>query len=72
MSNACLGTWLVNPYVSFAASALVEITAYFVVHLTLDRCGRKLTYSAFVMGFVIVAFLVVPIQMLMIKNSRGT
>ena len=72
MRNASLGTWLVNPYVSFAASALVEIMAYLVVHLTLDRRGRKLTYSAFVMGFVIVAFLVVPIQMLMIKNSRGT
>jgi len=60
-----------NPYISFAAGAFVEIVAYFVVHLVLHRWGRKVTYCAFVIGFAIFASLVVPIQMLMIKESRG-
>ncbi len=67
----CLGAWLTNPYIAFAAGAAVEIGAYFVVHLVLDRWGRKIPYCAFVLLFGIVAFLVVPIQMFMLKNSRG-
>jgi MFS family permease len=66
-----LGTWLTNPYIAFAAGALVEIVAYLVIHLVLDRWGRKKPYCGFVLLFGIVAFLVVPIQMFMLKNSRG-
>ncbi len=66
-----LGAWLTNPYIAFAAGAFVEIAAYFVVHLVLDRWGRKLPYCSFVLLFAIVAFLVVPIQTFMVKNSRG-
>ncbi|CAF3130323.1 unnamed protein product, partial [Rotaria sp. Silwood2] len=65
------GAWLRNPYISFAAGGLVEIVAYFVVHRILHRWGRKVTYCSFVIGFAIFAFLVVPIQMLMIKGSHG-
>ncbi|CAF3399488.1 unnamed protein product [Rotaria sp. Silwood1] len=63
--------WLRNPYISFAAGALVEIVAYFIVHRVLHRWGRKATYCLFVMGFAIFAFLVVPIQILMIRGSHG-
>jgi hypothetical protein len=66
-----LGAWLSNPYIAFAAGALVEIVAYCVVHLVLDRWGRKLTFCIFVILFGIVSFLVVPVQMFMIKNSRS-
>ena len=37
----------VNPYFSFALSAIVEILAYVLVHLILDRLGRKMPYFAF-------------------------
>ncbi|CAF1264627.1 unnamed protein product [Adineta steineri] len=63
------GAWMSNPYIAFGAGALVEIVAYCVVHLVLDRWGRKLTFCAFVFTFGIVAYLVVPVQMLMEKNS---
>ncbi|CAF0825598.1 unnamed protein product [Rotaria sordida] len=63
------GAWLRNPYISFAAGALIEIAAYFVAHCVLHRWGRKATYGLFVIGFAIFAFLVVPIQMLMIKGN---
>jgi hypothetical protein len=65
------GVWLSNPYISFGAGALVEIVAYAVVHLVLHRWGRKSTYCVFVSGFAVFALLVVPVQMLMIKDSRG-
>ena len=65
------GRWLSNPYVAFAAGALVEIVAYFIVHLVLDRWGRKLTFCGFVFFFGIVAYLVVPIQMFMVKDGQG-
>ncbi|CAF4584025.1 unnamed protein product [Rotaria sp. Silwood1] len=64
------GAWLTNPYIAFFAGALVEIAAYFVVHLVLNRWGRKLPYSTFVFLFGLFAFFVVPIQMLMPKDSR--
>lgn len=66
-----VGAWLANPYISFAVGAIVEIAAYFVVQLVLHRWGRKTTYCLFVAGIVIFAFLVLPIQMIMIKDSRG-
>jgi hypothetical protein len=66
-----LGAWLLNPYISFAAGAIVEIFAYLIVHLVLHRWGRKVTYCSFVIGFAVFAFLVVPIQILMIKDSHG-
>ncbi|CAF3255495.1 unnamed protein product [Rotaria socialis] len=64
------GEWLPNPYISFFAGALIEIAAYCVVHLVLDRFGRKLTYCGFVLFFGIVAFLVLPIQMFITTDSR--
>jgi hypothetical protein len=71
MFQIVVGAWLLNPYISFAAGAIIELIAYGVVHLVLHRWGRKATYCSFVMGFAICAFLVLPIQMLMIKDSRG-
>ncbi|CAF0816976.1 unnamed protein product [Adineta ricciae] len=65
------GRWLSNPYVAFAAGALVEIVAYFIIHLVLDRWGRKLTFCGFVFFFGIVAYLVVPIQMFMVKDGQA-
>lgn len=67
----CSGAWLKNPYVSFGASAVVELAAYSVVHLVLDRWGRKLTYCLFVIVLTIVATLVIPIQMLLPKDSTS-
>lgn len=40
----------VNPYLSFTISALVEILAYVVIHLILDKLGRKLPYVIFLLG----------------------
>ena len=65
------GRWLTDPYVAFGAAALVEIVAYFVVHLVLDRWGRKLTFCLFVFSFGIVAFLVTPIELLMEESVDG-
>ncbi|UJR09792.1 hypothetical protein I4U23_014018 [Adineta vaga] len=65
------GAWLSNPYVAFAAGAIVEIVAYCVVHLVLDRWGRKLPFCTFVFLFGIVAYLVVPIQTMMVTNSQA-
>ena len=71
IDRSFVGSWLKNPYVSFGAGAVVELLAYSFVHFVLHRWSRKTSYSSFVIGFVIVASLVVPIQTLMIKNSRG-
>ena len=72
MTMILIGTWLNNPYIAFAVGAVVEIGAYFVIHLVLDRWGRKIPYCVFVFLFGIIAFLVVPIQMYMEKDGRGT
>jgi hypothetical protein len=40
----------VNPYLSFAISAIVEILAYIVTHVILDKLGRKLPYLVFLFG----------------------
>jgi hypothetical protein len=37
----------VNPYISFAISAIVEIIAYVIAHLILDKVGRKAPYLFF-------------------------
>ncbi|CAF1291039.1 unnamed protein product [Rotaria sp. Silwood1] len=63
------GAWLANPYIAFFAGALVELAAYVVVHLVLNRWGRKIPYCTFVFLFGLFAFFVVPIQMLMPKDS---
>lgn len=65
------GSWNLNPYLSFTLSATVELLAYIVVHLILDRIGRKLPYCLFAVLFGIVAILVLPVQKFMTKDSRG-
>jgi hypothetical protein len=69
--NIAIGSWLKNPYISFGIAAVVEIAAYIVVHLTLDRLGRKITYCSFVFALALVALLVVPIQMFLPKDSQS-
>jgi len=63
------GAWLKNPYIAFGISALVEIAAYAVVQLVLDRWGRRKTYCLFVISLSFVALLIIPIQMLLPKDS---
>ncbi|CAF0804487.1 unnamed protein product [Rotaria sordida] len=63
------GSWDLNPYLSFTISALVELAAYIVVHLILDRIGRKLPYCLFAILFGVVALLVLPIQKFMPEDS---
>ena len=71
--TCCLvGSWKLNPYLSFAISATVELLAYILVHLILDRMGRKLPYCLFATLFAIVAILVLPVQRWMVKDSGGT
>ncbi|UJR35354.1 hypothetical protein I4U23_028112 [Adineta vaga] len=64
------GSWELNPYLSFTISALVELLAYIVVHLILDRVGRKLPYCLFATLFGIVAILILPVQKFMTKDSQ--
>jgi hypothetical protein len=66
-----LGSWNLNPYASFGVSASVELLAYILVHLILDRTGRKLPYCLFAVLFGIVALLVLPIQRFMTQDSPG-
>ncbi|CAF0776156.1 unnamed protein product [Adineta steineri] len=63
------GSWGFDPYLSFAISACVEIVSYIVLHLILNRIGRKRPYFVAVFGFAIVALLSIPVQNLMVKNS---
>ncbi|CAF1208581.1 unnamed protein product [Adineta ricciae] len=63
------GSWKLNPYLSFTVSALVELAAYIVVHLILDRIGRKKPYCMFAVLFGIVALLAIPVQKYMTKDS---
>jgi hypothetical protein len=65
------GSWKLNPYLSFTVSAGVELLAYIVVHLILDRIGRKLPYCLFAILFGIVAILILPVQQFMTKDSQG-
>jgi MFS family permease len=65
-----IGSWDLNPYLSFTVSALVELLAYIIVHLILDRIGRKKPYVLFAILFGLVALLVLPIQKYMTKDSK--
>ena len=65
------GSWKFNPYLSFTVSAFVELLAYIVVHLILDRIGRKLPYCLFATLFGLVAISVLPVQKFMTKDSDG-
>jgi len=64
------GSWKLNPYLAFTVSAFVELLAYIVVHLILDRIGRKIPYCFFALVFGLVALSIVPIQKYMTKNSQ--
>ena len=50
---------------------MVELAAYIVVHLILDRIGRKIPYFTFAILFGVVALLVLPVQYYMVKNSTS-
>ncbi|CAF0769462.1 unnamed protein product [Adineta steineri] len=65
------GSWDLDPYLSFTISAFVELLAYVLVHLILDRVGRKIPYCLFVLLFGIVAILVLPVQYLLTANSTA-
>lgn len=56
------GSWKLNPYLSFTVSAIVELFAYIIVHLILDRIGRRIPYVLFAILFGIVALLAIPVQ----------
>lgn len=58
--------------VSFTISACVEILSYVVLHLTLNRVGRKWPYFVAVLLFATIALLTIPVQSFMTKNSRGS
>lgn len=64
-----IGSWKLNPYLSFSLSAVVELLAYILVHLILDRVGRKKPYCLFAVLFGIVAISVVPIQVFLKDDS---
>jgi MFS family permease len=66
-----IGSWKLNPYLSFTVSALVELLAYIIVHLILDRIGRKLPYFFFAILFGIVALLALPVQKYLTKDSSS-
>ena len=66
-----LGSWLKNPYIAFGISAVAELAGLSLVHLLLDRLGRKKTYCLFVMSLTVVSIFVIPIQMLLPKDSEG-
>lgn len=65
------GSWKLNPYLAFTVSAFVELLAYIVVHLILDRIGRKIPYCFFALVFGLVALSIVPVQKYMTKNSQS-
>jgi OCT family organic cation transporter-like MFS transporter 4/5 len=66
-----LGSWDLNPYLSFTISAVVELAAYIVVHLILDRIGRKIPYFVFAILFGVVALLILPVQNYVTKGSSA-
>jgi len=65
------GSWKLDPYLSFTVSAVVELLAYILVHLILDRIGRKLPYCLFAVLFGVVAISVLPVQKFMTKDSSA-
>ena len=66
-----LGSWKLDPYLSFSISAFVELLACILVHAILDRIGRKIPYCFFSILFCLVAFAIVPVQNFMEKDGRG-
>ncbi|UJR32678.1 hypothetical protein I4U23_020138 [Adineta vaga] len=64
------GSWGFDPYLSFTISACVEILSYIVLHLVLNRIGRKRPYFVAVLCFAIIALLTIPVQNFMFKNSQ--
>lgn len=48
---------------------MVELAAYVLVQLILDRIGRKLPYCLFATLFGLIAILVLPVQKFMTKDS---
>ena len=65
------GSWPLDPYLSFAISAFVELLAYILVHLILDRVGRKVPYCGFAVLFGVVAISILPVQKFMENGSAG-
>ncbi|CAF1090665.1 unnamed protein product [Adineta steineri] len=63
------GNWGFDPYLSFAISAFVEILSYIVLHLVLNRIGRKRPYFIAVLCFSIIALLTIPVQNYILKNN---
>lgn len=66
------GSWKLDPYLSFFLSACVEFMAYVLVHLILDRIGRKLPYCLFAVLFGIVALLILPVQQFTEKTGTNS
>jgi len=60
-----------DPYTSFGLSAFVELLGYIVVHLILDRIGRKIPYCGFVILFSIISIFIIPVQYLMEKDGKS-
>ncbi|CAF1360110.1 unnamed protein product [Adineta steineri] len=63
------GNWGFDPYLSFAISAFVEILSYIVLHLVLNRIGRKRPYFIAVLCFSMIALLTIPVQNYILKNN---
>ena len=66
-----IGAWQFDPYLSFVLSTLVELFAYIVVHLILDRLGRKGPYCTFAIAFGLLALSVLPVQSLLAHNPAS-
>lgn len=49
----------------------MELFGYVLVHLILDRVGRKRPYFMFAIMFGIIALLILPVQKYMTKGSTG-
>ncbi|CAF4076424.1 unnamed protein product, partial [Rotaria sordida] len=56
------GSWGFDPYLSFTMSACVEILAIMVLHLILNRIGRKIPYFTAGFCFSIIALLTIPVR----------
>jgi hypothetical protein len=69
--NRPIGAWQFDPYLSFVLSTLVELFAYIVVHLILDRLGRKGPYCVFAIAFGLLALAVLPVQSLLAHNQAS-
>ncbi|CAF0791707.1 unnamed protein product [Adineta steineri] len=63
------GAWELDPYLSFALSGVVELFAYIVIHLILNRLGRKLPYCLFAILFGLIALLTLPVQAFLSENK---